>query len=60
MKDGDTFTIYLDEQAMFTMKLTPQDIDLLKNARFSMTYQTAHAGIAVIKNFTVFYVPGLE
>ena len=60
VKDGDTFTIYLDEQAMFTMKLTQQDIDLLKNARFSMTYQTAHAGIAVIKNFTVFYVPGLE
>ena len=60
VKDGDTFTIYLDEQAMFTMKLTPQDIELLKNARFSMTYQTAHAGIAVIKNFTVFYVPGLE
>ena len=45
---------------MFTMKLTPQDIELLKNARFSMSYQTAHAGIAVIKNFTVFYVPGLE
>ena len=60
VKDGDTFTIYLDEQAMFTMKLTQQDIDLLKNARFSMTYETAHAGIAVIKNFTVFYVPGLE
>ena len=60
IKDGDNFTIYLDEQAMFTMKLTPQDIELLKNARFSMSYQTAHAGIAVIKNFTVFYVPGLE
>ena len=60
IKDGDNFTIYLDEQAMFTMKLTPQDIELLKNARFAMTYQTAHAGIAVIKNFTVFYVPGLE
>ena len=60
IKDGDNFTIYLDEQAMFTMKLTPQDIDLLKNARFAMMYQTTHAGIAVIKNFTVFYVPGLE
>jgi serine/threonine protein kinase len=60
IKDGDNFTIYLDEQVMFTMKLTPQDIDFLKNARFAMTYQTAHAGIAVIKNFTVFYVPGLE
>ena len=45
---------------MFTMKLTPQDIELLKNARFAMMYQTTHAGIAVIKNFTVFYVPGLE
>ena len=60
IKDGDNFTIYLDEQVMFTMKLTPQDIELLKNARFAMTYQTTHAGIAIIKNFTIFYVPGVE
>lgn len=60
VKDGTNLTFYLDEQAMFTMKLTEQDLASLKNARFSMMYQTAHAGIAVIKNFTVFYVPGIE
>ena len=60
VKDGNTITYYLDEQAMFTMKLTEQELEFLKNARFAMMYQTTHAGIAVIKNFTVFYVPGLE
>ena len=60
VKDGAKLTFYLDEQAMYTLELTKQDMDFLKNARFSMTYSTNDLGIAVIKNFTIFIVPGLE
>ena len=60
VKDGKKLTFYLDEQAMYSLKLTEQDMEFLKDSRFSMNYRTENAGTAIIKNFTVFIVPGLE
>ncbi|MCR4574785.1 MAG: hypothetical protein K5787_13595, partial [Lentisphaeria bacterium] len=60
VKDGKKLTFYLDEQAMYSLELTEQDMEFLKDSRFSMNYRTENAGTAIIKNFTVFIVPGLE